>query len=103
MIWAGWNYFALLLIPIGVVSGGIADFVGQHLRLRSHIHSAMVALTIGITVVAADIIFRIRSTESTGLSRVASHRAGATILFFPGWFVGLWIVGTAIAMFTGRA
>jgi hypothetical protein len=61
----------------------------------------MVAVVVGLVILLADVVCRVRDRHSTGVSRFTSRDAGGAVLAVPAWVIAAGIVGTGIAVMVG--
>jgi hypothetical protein len=99
----GWNYLAIAWVLVGLVAGAVASRVLQAWNLTTIQHSGIVAVVVGVVVIVADAVCRMRDRHSTGVSRFTSRDAGGAVLVVPSWLLGVVIVVTGAAVMFGWA
>jgi hypothetical protein len=101
-VWhGGWNYVAMAWVLVGLVAGTVASRVLQAWNLTTTQHSGIVALVVGLVVIVADAVCRMRDRHSTGISRFTSPDAGGAVLMVPSWLLGVGILVTGTAVMFG--
>jgi hypothetical protein len=96
-----WNIDALLLLLIGISTGVVGWFVLSALLGDGNRTKGILALLIGCVVTAVDTFWRYRRRAQSPRWWLVSQSVGGTVFVFPGWILGLWIVGTGIAFLAG--
>jgi hypothetical protein len=99
----GWNYLAIAWVLVGLVAGAAASSVLTAWNLATTRHHYIVAVVVGLAIIVADAVCRLRDRHSTGVSRFISPDAGGAILVVPSWLLGVGIVVTGAALIFGWA